>query len=104
MKENYFPPNLIIVPFQFGNITLNIRHVRRLIKWKVQTYILIIHNLRPNKILCFTNAKHVLVCEPSDIKLVCKQKSYSIRFKLMIKLSNYVPFSLIHVGKLRNII
>ena len=103
MKENYFPPNLIIVPFQFGNITLNIRHVRRLIKWKVQTYILIIHNLRLNKILCFTNVKHVLVYEPSDIKLACGLKSYSIRFKLIIKLSNYVPFFLISMCKLRNI-
>ena len=88
MKENSLPPNLIIVPFQFGNITLNIRNVRRLINCKVQPYILIIQNLSLNKILCFTNVKHVLPYEPSDIKLVCGLKSYSIRFKLMIKLSN----------------
>ena len=103
MKENSLPPNLIIAPFQFRNITLNIRNADKLINCKVQTYILIIDNLRLNKILCFTNVKHVLIYEPSDIKLVCGLKSYSIRFKLMIKLSNYINFSLILVGKLRNI-
>jgi len=104
MKENSLPPNLIIVPFQFRNITLNIINAHRLINCKVQTYILIIQNLRLNKILCFTDVKHVLVYEPSDIKLSCGLKFYSIRFKLMIKLSNYVLFFLlISVGKLRNI-
>ena len=93
MKENSLPPNLIIVLFQFGNITLNLRNVCRLINCKVQEYILIIHNLRLNKLSCFTNVKYVLVHEPSDIQLACEPKSYSIRLILMIKLSNYVPFS-----------
>ena len=84
-------------------MTLNIRNACRLIKCKVQTYIVIIHNLRLNKILCFTNVKLVLVYKPKDIKLACELKSYSIRFKLITKLSNHVLFSLIPVGILRNI-